>query len=61
MDCNHAENVLSIVAKVQKILQVGCGCHRGLKGGHCSDCFKAETVVSNLYDCLGLSNANWTS
>ena len=57
VDCDPIENVSSIVAKVQKFLQVGCGCHRGLKGDQCSDYLKAETVISNLYDCLELSHA----
>ena len=57
MDCDHIENVSSTVAKVQKFLQDGCGCHRGLKGDQCSDYLKAETVISNLYDCLELSHA----
>ena len=57
MDCDHTENVSSIVHKVQKFLQVGCGCHQGLKGGQCSDYFTVETVIGNLYDCLELSHA----
>lgn len=57
MDCDHTENVSSIVHKVQKFLQVGCGCHQGLKGGQCSDYFKVETVIGNLYNCLELSHA----
>ena len=56
MDCDHTENVSSIVAKLKKFLQVGCRCHQGLKGGQCSDTFKVETVISNLYDCLELSH-----
>ena len=57
VDCDHIENVSSTVAKVQKFLQDGCGCHRGLKGDQFSDYLKAETVISNLYDCLELSHA----
>ena len=43
MDCDHTENISSIVHKVQKFLQVGCGCRQGLKGGQCSDYFTVET------------------
>ena len=57
MDCDHTENISSIVHKVQKFLQVGCGCRQGLKGGQCSDYFTVETVIGNLYDCLELSHA----
>ena len=57
MDCDHTENVSSIVHEVQKFLQAGCGCRQGLKGGQCSDYFTVETVIGNLYDCLELSHA----
>ena len=57
VDCDHIENVSSTVAKVQKFLQDGCRYHGGLKGDQCSDYLKAETVISNLYDCLELSHA----
>ena len=57
VDCDHTETVSSIVTKVQKILQVWCGCHRGLRGGQCSDYLKVEIAISNLYDYLELSHA----
>ena len=57
VDCDHTENVSSITTKVQKLLQVGGGCHPGLKGDQCSDYLKAEIVISNLHNCLELSHA----
>ena len=56
VDCDHTENVSSIITKVQKLLQFGCRCHRGLKGDQCLDYLKVEIVISNLYDCLELSH-----
>ena len=57
VDCNETENRKSTVAKLQKLIQDGCGCRRGLKGGQCSDHFTEETVLNNLYNCLELSHA----
>ena len=56
-DGNQTENKESIIAKVQKFMQHGCGCRRGLKSGQCSDQFTEEAVVNNLYNCLELSHA----
>ena len=57
VDCNETENRKSTVAKLQKLIQDGCGCRRGSKGGQCSDHFTEETVLNNLYNCLELSHA----
>ena len=57
IDGNQTENKESIIAKVQKFVQHGCGCRRGLKSGQCSDQFTEEAVVNNLYNCLELSHA----
>ena len=57
VDCSETENRKTIVAKLQKFIQDGCGCRRGLKGGQCSDHFTEETVLNNLYNCLELSHA----
>lgn len=58
-ELNHdqAENKESIIAKVQKFMQDGCGCRRGLKSGQCSDQFTEETILNNVYNCLELSHA----
>ena len=45
VDSNETENRKSTVAKLQKLIQDGCGCRRGLKGGQCSDHFTEETVL----------------
>ena len=37
MEYDQTENKNSIIAKVQKFMQDGRGCHRGLKDGQCSD------------------------
>ena len=55
MDCNQTENKESI-ANVQKFMQDGCGCRRGLKSSQCSDQLTEETVLDNLYNCLELSH-----
>ena len=52
----QTENKESIIAKVQKFMQDGCGCRRGLKSSQCSDQFTEETVLDNLYNCLELSH-----
>ena len=54
MDCNQTEIKKSIITKVQKFIQDGCGCCRGLTGGQCCDDFAEETVLNNLYNCLEL-------
>lgn len=56
VDCSETENRKTINAKLQKFIQDGCGCRRGLKGGQCSDHFTEETVLNNLYNCLELSH-----
>ena len=56
IDRNQAENKESIIAKVQKFMQDGCGCRRGLKSGQCSDQFKEETILNNVFNCLELSH-----
>lgn len=56
MDCNQTENKESIIANVQKFMQDGCGCRRGLKSSQCSDQLTEETVLDNLYNCLELSH-----
>jgi len=45
-----------IIAKVTKLLQEGCGCSRGTKGGQCCEQFSKEAVLSNLNNCLELSH-----
>lgn len=57
LDRDQAENKDSIIAKVQKFMQDGCGCRRGLKSGQCSDQFTEETILNNVYNCLELSQA----
>ena len=36
----------------KSVLKNGCRCRRGLKGGRCSDHFREETVLNNLYQEL---------
>ena len=43
------------IEKAKKLLQNGCGCTRGSKGGPCSREFKEETVIFNLNNCLELT------
>ena len=43
------------IEKAKKLLQNGCGCTRGSKGGPCSREFKKETVIFNLNNCLELT------
>ena len=57
LDRDEAENKENIIAKVQKFMQDGCGCRRGIKSGQCSDQFTEETILNNVYDCLELSHA----
>ena len=57
LDRDQAENKESIIPKVQKFMQDGCGCRRGLKSGQCSDQFTEETILNNVYNCLELSQA----
>ena len=45
-----------IIAKVTKLLQEGCGCSRGSKGGQCCEQFSKEVVLSKLNNCLELSH-----
>jgi hypothetical protein len=45
-----------IIAKVTKFLQ-GCGCSNGTKGSQCCQQFSKEAVLSNLNNCLELSDA----
>ena len=54
MDCNQMEKKESIIANVQKFMQDGCGCRRGLESSQCSDQLTEETVLDNLYNCLEL-------
>jgi len=58
-DRNRTENTCkeSIIAKVQKFMQDGCGCRQGLKSGQCYDQFTEETILNNVYNCLELSHA----
>lgn len=56
MDCNQMEKKESIIANVQKFMQDGCGCRRGLESSQCSDQFTEKTVLDNLYNCLELSH-----
>ena len=56
MDCNQMEKKESIIANVQKFMQDGCRCRRGLESSQCSDQFTEETVLDNLYNCLELSH-----
>ena len=57
-ECDH--DVLmeqqEIVEKVKNFLQAGCGCSRGRKGGHCSNQFSEEAVLTNLNNCVELSH-----
>ena len=58
-ECDQADFIVEskqIVAKVKKFLRDGCGCCQGAKGGQCSQQFLAETVLSNLNNCLELSH-----
>lgn len=45
-----------IVGKVKQFLQAGCGCSRGIKGGHCSQQFSEAAVLVNLNNCMELSH-----
>lgn len=45
-----------IVEKVKQFLQDGCGCSRGIKGGHCSQQFSEAAVLVNLNNCMELSH-----
>ena len=45
LDRDEAENKENIIAKVQKIMQDGCGCRRGIKSGQCSDQFTEDTIL----------------
>ena len=54
LDHDEAEN---IIAKVQKFMQDGCGCRRGLKHGQCSYQITEETILNNVYNHLELSYA----
>lgn len=47
----HVQNKENIIAKVQKFIDDGCGCHRGSKG---IQSIYSETVLFNLYNCLEL-------
>ena len=42
--------------KVKQFLQAGCGCSRGIKGGHCSQQFSKAAVLVNLNNCMELSH-----
>ena len=44
VEYDQSENKNNITAKVQKFIQDGCGCCRGLKGGQCSDDLTEESV-----------------
>lgn len=57
VEYDQSENKNNITAKVQKFMQDGCGCRRGLKGSQCSDDLTEESVLNNLYNCLELSHA----
>ena len=57
IDRNQTENKESIIPKVQKFMQDGCGCRRGLKSGQCSDQFTEETILNNVDNCLELTHA----
>ena len=47
----------SIITRVKRFLDNGCGCSRGYKGGLCSQQLLVEDVVSNLNNCLELTHA----
>ena len=50
----YVQNKENIIAKVQKLIDDGCGCRRGSKGIQCSNQFRVKTVLFNLYNCLEL-------
>ena len=47
----------SIITRVKRFLDNGCGCSRGYKGGPCSQQLLVEDVLSNLNNCLELTHA----
>ena len=58
-ECNHNDVLMAqeeIAEKVKNFLQAGCGCSRGPKGGHCSNQFSEEAVLTNLNNCMELSH-----
>ena len=57
IDRNQTENKESIIGKVQKCMQDGCGWCRGSKSGQCSGQFTEEITLNNVYNCLELSRA----
>ena len=57
MENDQPENKKNVITKVQKFIQDGCGCSRGLLGIQCSSQFAQETILKNLYNCLELTHA----
>ena len=58
-ECEQLELLIDkeeIVEKVKQFLQAGCGCSRGIKGGHCSQQFSKAAVLVNLNNCMELSH-----
>lgn len=58
-ECNQVELLIDkeeVVEKVKQFLLAGCGCSRGIKGGHCSQQFSEAAVLVNLNNCMELSH-----